>query len=320
MKDKSPTDHVEIYKRHRPKTTGGLVGQPEAVKLLDKWFKNKSIPHAVILTGPSGCGKTSIARIIKTELGCNEDEGVDYFEINASDSRGIETIRRIKDESGFVGMGKNHVRVYLLDECHKLTSDAQNAMLKWLEDTPKHVYVILATTDPAKVLKTIHSRCTEVRLKPLSEADLKRLVLRVAKKEGIQVHKKVVRKLVELAEGGARKALVGLEVLRGVESIKEQLRTIERNDSKTPAIAIARALLDSRATWQTVAKVLKENMDEDAEGLRRMILGYCSAILLNGKPDQRAAAIIDVFRDNVYDSGKAGLVAGCFEVINSNRK
>lgn len=304
----------ELYKKYRPKNLDELIGQPEAVQVLKRKIKKKSIPHAIILTGPSGCGKTSVARILANKLQCDE---TCFVEINASDSKGIDTIRTIKREMSFYGLGKNRVRVYLLDEVHKMTSDAQNAMLKSIEDTPPHVYFILATTDPAKVIKTVHSRCTEIRLNELAPADLRKIVTNVARKEGIRLKDKVIKRLIEASEGGARKALVILEMLEGVSSVKEQLKIINTNDSKAPAINIARKLLDGRTRWNEMAKVLKDNMDEDPEGMRHMVLGYCTSILLSGQDNARAASIIDFFRDSFFESKKAGLVLACWEVIHA---
>src|SRR5437899_557049 len=115
---------TELYRRFRPTTFEEVVGQDEIVKILTEKVRTNTVPHALILSGPSGTGKTTIARILKTKLGCDE-----YTEINAAESRGIDTVRSIIAVANY-GVLSGKARMYVLDEAHKLTSDAQNSMLK----------------------------------------------------------------------------------------------------------------------------------------------------------------------------------------------
>src|SRR5690606_3369465 len=108
------------------------------------------IPHAMLFTGPSGCGKTTLARILRVKLRCSDN---DFQEINAADFRGIDSIRSMRQQVGAAPLGGDS-RIWLIDEAHSMTADAQNAFLKLLEDTPRHVYFFLATTDPQKLKKT----------------------------------------------------------------------------------------------------------------------------------------------------------------------
>lgn len=302
----------EIYKTHRPTSLAAVIGQPEACRVLGDFIKKKRIPHAILFTGPSGCGKTTLARIVRSELSCQD---LDFSEMNCADFRGIDMVREMRSRMGLAAMGGG-CRVYLIDECHKLTNDAQTALLKMLEDTPKHVYFMLCTTDPNKMLRTLLTRCTEVRVKPVTGKVLGELVGKVARKEKIAVGEEVIEKIVEVADGSPRKALVLLDQIREIDDEETQLNAIQSSDIKAQAIEICRTLMNPRAVWADMAKVLK-GVEEDPESIRWMVLGYMTNVLLGGgKMAPRAYNIIQIFRDNFFDSKKAGLVSCCYEVFS----
>src|SRR3990167_7675833 len=117
-----------------------------------------------------------------------------FSEVNAADFRGIDSIRDIREHMGAAPMS-GECRVWLIDEIHQQTGAAQDSFLKMLEDTPSHVYFLLATTDPHKLKKTIITRCTEIRCKPISETDLIGLVKRVSEAEGKTLEEKVMKKI-----------------------------------------------------------------------------------------------------------------------------
>jgi len=303
------SDNLELHLKHRPVIFKQLLGQTEVVKTLHEMVTNNRVPHAIILQGGPGTGKTTTARILKTKLKCGD---FDFEEINAAESRGIDTIRSIKARMNSAPM-EGECRIFLLDESHKLTNDSQNSLLKLLEDTPRHVYFILATTDPGKLLPTILSRCTRITFKPLSVADLKTLVTSIAVKETLELSDALVDKIAEVADGSARVAVKLLNQVMGLPTDAERIEAVQRSDSKRQAIDIARKLIDRRASWQEIAKIIKE-VEEEPETIRRIILGYASAVLLNG--NARGYQIICCFEGNLYDSGKAGLVRAAYEAMN----
>ena len=200
----------ELYKRHRPKTYKAMVGQESTVKVMLGWGKQKATPHCILFTGPSGCGKTTLARILAAKLKCSPH---DLNEVNSADFRGIDSVRRIRSEMNLAPVA-GACRIWIIDECHKMSNDAQNAILKLLEDTPKHVYFFLATTDPHKLLKTIKTRATEMVVRLLTDDQINSLILSVGKKEEVDVSDEVMDSLVQASAGSARKALVLLEKVR----------------------------------------------------------------------------------------------------------
>lgn len=304
---------MEIYKALRPKRFTEVLGQEDAIKSIEKLLSKDKMPHAILLTGPSGVGKTTIARILKELLHCSEQ---DFFEKNCADFRGIDDIREIRRHAGFKPMG-GRCRIYLIDECHKLSNDAQNALLKLLEDTPRHVYFMLATTDPHKVIKTIHTRCSQIKLKPLDEKTLERVMAYAITRLKLKVPEEVVKGIIEVSEGSARKALVILEQVADLESEEEQLKAIESSTyNKEVAITLARALINRNGGWKEIAGILRAIEDQDAEGIRYCVLGYARACLLGGsKIAPRAYVLIDLFAKNFYDSKHAGLAAACWEAM-----
>lgn len=308
----------ELYKRYRPKQLKDVLGQATAIKSLEKMLANDSLPHALLLAGPSGVGKTTIARILKNHLKCSEQ---DFFERNCADFRGVDDIREMRKHCGYMPLG-GRCRIWLIDECHKLTNDAQNALLKMLEDTPNHIYYILCTTDPQKLIKTIRTRCSLVKLAAITPDVLEKLVRTTAEAEGVKLKDNVVEELVEMSEGSGRQALVILEQVLTLEDPKEQLEAIRTfAGSKDAAFDICRALMQG-AQWSDVARLLRSVEEQDAEGLRYMILGYARACMLgkkDGAPNPKLAAkaylVVDVFGRNFYDSKHAGLAAACWEVL-----
>jgi len=301
----------ELYKKHRPKTLKDIIGQDGPVKVLQVFIDKKKVPHSVLITGPSGCGKTTIARILRKKVRCGKH---DFRELDCADFRGIDMVRSIrKDLMKAPISGKT--KVWLIDECHKMTVDAQNAFLKMLEDTPKHVYFILCTTDPQKLKKTIRTRCTEIAVKSLTNAATKRLVNKICKIESIKLPKNVLDKIVESSEGSARKALVLLNQVFLLED-DDMLAAIENLTLEDTAIFLGRLLMNDRTKWPAMAKALKDNKDAEPESIRWGVLGYARSCLISGsKISDRAYIVIESFRDNFFDSKHAGLAAACYEVI-----
>lgn len=303
----------ELYKTHRPKSFKQMVGQKEIIEILKEMVMSNKVPHALLLSGPSGCGKTTVARILKNKLNCSQQ---DFLEINCADFRGIDTVRDIRVRMMQAPI-KGDCRIWLIDEAHKLSGDAQNAFLKMMEDTPRHIYFILCTTDPNKLLKTIRTRCTELSLKLIPTGEMRVLLQRVSNDEQKKVGEEVIDKIIEVAEGSARKALVLLDQVLHLKTDEERVEAVLSSSTTKQAIDLARALINPGSKWPDVASILSK-IEEEPEQIRYLVLGYASSVLLKGGKgpiQSRAYCLINAFRDNFYDSKKAGLIAACYEII-----
>lgn len=306
----------ELYRKYRPRSLKEMRGQQEAVRVLSDFLEREEVPHALLFTGPSGCGKTTAARILKESLECSD---TDFCEINAADSRGIDTVREIRQSMGLAPLG-GKCRIWLLDEAHQLTKrsggDAQTALLKLLEDPPSHAYFMLCTTAPDELLKTIRTRCTEVRMQSLDHADMLELLVEVSGKAKIGHTDAVLERIIEVADGSARKALVLLDQIASVEDEQEALDIVLKSDTKKQAVDLARCLINPGAKWEQASAILRD-MEDEPETVRRLILGYASSVALKGgKLTAHAIDVLDAFRDNTFDCGKAGLVLAAYRALH----
>jgi DNA polymerase III gamma/tau subunit len=309
----SNEQHPELYRRLRPGSLKKVVGQDEAISVLLTKMKAKKLPHAILITGPSGVGKTTIGRIISKHLDCADG---DFEEVNCAGS-GIDKIRDIRRGMPFKSLAGGG-RVWLLDEVHMLSSDGQNALLKMLEDPPAHVYFILCTTNPGKVIDTVQNRCMHLKLKAINSKDMSNLVQSAADAVGFELREEVRDHIVDAAEGSGRQALVLLDSILGIDGDEAQLAAISNPEHKQAAFDIVKALLWEKAKWPAVAKILKGLKDSaDVEGIRHLVLATASNGMLKADKNlPRYYMIVTAFRDNFYDSKFAGLTAACYEVVH----
>ncbi len=301
----------ELHLRYRPKTLDGVVGQPEVVKSLKEMLANNRLPHALLFAGLTGTGKTTCARILKKHLKCHD---LDFMEINAADSRGIDTIRDIRSTMGLCAFGAGEgSKIYVVDEGHQLTKDASNSFLKILEDTPPHCYFIICTTDPNKLIATIRNRCTLFSFKALTPKAMRGLLTDTCAKEKIEVSEEVLDRIIEVAEGSARMGMNLLNRVINLETAEEQLSAVQKTDTRKQAFDLCKALMWGREKWPEIAKLI-ESIEEEPEAIRRLILATAGKSLLKGGKDaNKAFLIVSAFESHFFDSGRAGLIRACWE-------
>jgi DNA polymerase-3 subunit gamma/tau len=195
---------MSLHLDYRPQNLDEIIGNQETILKLEKQLLNPDGPHVFLLSGTRGCGKTTLARIATEMIGCDER---DIMEIDVANNRGKEDASKLKEGIRFFPMfGKT--KAYILDEVHQGTPAYFNALLKTLEDTPKHVYFFLCTTDPQKVLTTVKSRCSQYTVDPLTQKETVQLLEWVLENEEKELDKAELKKISEVCEGIPREALI----------------------------------------------------------------------------------------------------------------
>ncbi len=216
--------YVALYRAYRPQKFSEVVGQEHIIKTLQNAIAMNKVAHAYLFCGPRGTGKTTLAKIMAKAMNCVHGPAIepcceceickgitkgtisDVIEIDAASNNGADDIRALRDTVKYLpAVGK--YKVYIIDEVHMLSNAAFNALLKTLEEPPKHVIFILATTEPYKLPNTILSRCQRFDFQSISvEGILKRLRI-VADEEGIKISDEAMQQIAQSAEGGMRDAL-----------------------------------------------------------------------------------------------------------------
>lgn len=298
---------MSLYLKYRPNTFDEIIGNSDIVEILKNQLSDQGISHSLLFHGPTGCGKTTLGRIVANELGA---KGTDLREVDSADFRGIDTIREIRKQSAYKPL-EGPCRVWILDECHKLTGDAQTALLKALEDTPKHVYYILCTTDPQKLLSTIKGRCAQYQVNLLTDREMKILLKRVVKAEDEKLSKEVYDTIIQDSLGHPRNALQILMQVLATSPDKRGQVAIQAAEKQSATIELCRALLNHKS-WKEIAGILSGLKGEDPEQIRRAVLGYCQAVLLGNRPNPIAATIMQEFIEPFYNTGFPGLVFACY--------
>lgn len=194
---------ISLYRKYRPASFSDVIGQEQVVSVLEQSIKQGKLAHAYLFCGSRGTGKTSIARIFAKAIGTTTN---DLYEIDAASNTSVEDIRQLNEAVNTIPFESTY-KVYILDEVHMLSKSAFNAFLKTLEEPPKHVIFILATTEMEKLPDTIVSRCqTFVFKKPTAEM-LKDVVADISKKEGVKMEGAAAELVALLGDGSFRDTL-----------------------------------------------------------------------------------------------------------------
>lgn len=309
---------MPLHTIHRPPTLDAVVGNESVMLSLKSVLaRENDKPHTFLFTGPSGCGKTTMARILKSELECSNS---DFYLYNASNTRGIDSIREIQENCQFAPMS-GKVKLFCLEECHQLTGPAQESLLMLIEEPPAHVYFVFTTTDPDKLKPTLKRRCHSYEMKPLNDAQLNQLINRTLQQEGVgSFPEDVIAKIVSVCDGSPGKALNLLDTVIDIQDDAQALQTIEDAVVSESSVAeIARMLLSGRGQWVSIAKMI-DSLSGEPESLRRAFLGYFNKVLTNstGPKADKTAEIMMEFIEPVFNSGLPGLKLEIYLALKSS--
>ena len=289
-----------LHHKYRPTRFDELVGQDPITSTLKQALTSDRIAPAYIFSGPRGTGKTSSARIFAKSLNClkseqattspcgecelckgiNSGNALDVIEIDAASNTGVENIRELIERSRFAP-AKARWKVYVIDECHMLSTAAFNALLKTLEEPPRQVVFILATTDPQRVLPTILSRCMRFDFRRIGLTDLNIHLMNIAKKEGIMINEEEISLIAKHSQGG----------LRDAESLLDQISLLPPPITQLNIINLIGAVPEEELIELAKSLTSKEPAS---------ILNICNRLVNNGKePIAILQGIASILRDLV---------------------
>lgn len=229
-----------FYRKYRPKTFGGVLNQEVIKQTLQNAIRLNKVSHAYLFAGPRGTGKTTIARLIAKSLNCekrkdgefepcnscglcvemNAGRAIDLMEIDAASNRGIDEIRELRDGIKFAPV-KGKYKIFIIDEAHMLTPPAFNALLKTLEEPPKHAIFILATTRAEKLPATILSRVQRFDFRRITLSDIVKKLETDVREEGLKAESEALHLIAAVSEGSIRDA----------ESLLAQVVAFEEGDT-----------------------------------------------------------------------------------------
>lgn len=299
----------DLYHKYRPLKFSEIAGHKNVVDSIKAAITSESPSQAYLLTGNSGTGKTTSARIMALSLNClNLTESKepcleckacsiilsgncpDIIEKNAADHRGIDAVREI---SKSIPLSPMYVRnkVYILDEFHQMTKEAQTSLLKTLEEAPKKVFIILCTTHPSKVLPTIKTRCQKFNFKLLPTIEISKLLEEVTAVEAKVVPNSILEYLSNLSGGSPRQALVLLQQAFQLEKLSlSAVKALFGDPEEDPnVIKFCNSLSYPTASWSLVMDNYKKISSLGAAGIGMICAGFFRNKLMKASSKEEAA-------------------------------
>ena len=240
------SDFVVSALKYRPKKFSDVVGQEAVTKTLENAIATNKIPNAMIFCGPRGVGKTTCARIFANEINKhqNNDLAFNIFELDAASNNSVSDIRNLIEQVR-IPPQTGKFKVFIIDEVHMLSQTAFNAFLKTLEEPPKHVVFILATTEKEKIIPTILSRCQIFDFKRIKPIEVKSFLISIAEKEKIKFEEGAIDLISQKSDGAMRDGL----------SIFDRMVTFTNSNLNSKDVSLNLNLLD-KSTYVEICEKL----------------------------------------------------------------
>lgn len=291
----------------RPRGFSQLVGQRRVTEAIQAQA-GRRMPRAWMFFGSTGTGKTTLARILALSYQCRHTKtwgepceqcwahwnNFGIQEINASDLNGVEDMGKVAETARYRPIPPARTRVIILDEAQRVTSAAQNLLLKSFEDTPRTTVWVICTTEPAKILPTLRRRCMSYQLKPLGHEARELLLKRAAKT--VKFTKPLgdlVSECNEAQIGSPALLLMALEKYMAGMSVREAVAGVDGGAFDT--LPVCRALILGK--WLECRKALQEASADDARWIRASVCGYLRGCLVRENNVKRQVALADSLRE-----------------------
>ena len=263
-----------LYRQYRPKVFDQVLGQDKVINVLKNQIKNENFSHAYLFAGERGCGKTSAAKIFAKAINClnpkdgspclecenckaiEEETSLDVVEMDAASNRRIDDIRNLRDNVIYPPANLKY-KVYIIDEAHMITREAFNALLKIMEEPPKHLVFILATTEIEKIPKTILSRVQKFEFNKIDSSKIKEQINIILKDQNVKMENEAIDLIIRKAKGAMRDAL----------SILDQVLSFDKEDFLLKDVEFILGSVDFEKIDKLVTSILIKDQKESLKNL-----------------------------------------------------
>lgn len=308
---------MDLHIKYRPQSLSEVVGQSHIVDSMKVVLEKRS-SHAFLLTGPSGVGKTTLARIASVMLGCKK---INLIEVDAATNSGVENMRSLAEIASLdsiVDGGK----AIIIDECHSLSKQAWQSILKSTEEPKENVFWFFCTTEAGKVPSTIRTRTTVYDCKPIRADIIHGRLAEVVAAEKMKVPDKVLSVVAQSAMGSMRAALVGLAQVDGITEVEKAHVALQLVAADKEVIGFLRYLCKKQINWGDAMEMLDSLGDIDPESLRISAVNYLTVVVRKNRDDNQICRLLSVIAafSSSYDrsTSKAGIILSIGQITYSN--